>query len=54
MDRNIYFATKVQLRVIDLRLTTSDKYKHLATRSLEGTFQSSGQQTHVGICNWLN
>ena len=26
----------------------------LAISNLEGTFQSSGQQTPVGICNWLN
>ena len=31
-----------------------NKYKYLATKSLEETFQSSGQQALVGICNWLN
>ena len=44
----------MQLRIIKLRYQQMKKNKHVATWNLEGTFQSSGQQTPVGIGNWLN
>ena len=50
----LFWHKSVQLQLLVYVQQQLIKYTHFVTQSLEGTFQSSGQQTPAGVCNWLN